>query len=647
MRRTVRVLLAAVVVGAVAGAVAATPVAAQDTGWTIESFDVAIELRPGGTIQVVERIEVDFGGLERRGIYRVLPVRYDLDASAFPAEAPGEHPFALPSGLGPQDVLRALDIDRISVTSTAPDEIELTRPDPIGGRDLSIRIGDPDRTVSGRHRYEVAYRARGALNAFPDHDELYWNVTGSWPVPIERVSVTVHGARLVQAACFRGVATSTRLCDDVRLQPGAAPVAAAAEHLLPGEQLTLVVGIAPGQLDVPPPLLVEKWRLARALAGSPWAWPLFAIVALLMGGWLGRLLYRQGRDRVAVAGQSINGMATGQVPDSAPRALFSPRSTPVQFRPPEDLRPAQLGFLVDERVDPVDVSATLVHLAVRGYLVIEEETSKVLWISRTDWTLRRTGKEPSGLLPYERALLDGLFADAEQVGDPDDPEGGTWPEVSVSDLKGEFATEYQKVEKAIEDDAVARRWFAKKPSTTRSRWLVAGILLAMLGTGLLVVGLLFSHLAVAAIPVMVAGLVLMVAHRWMPHRTALGSDLLDRTLGFREFVRTAETGRMQFAEEENLFVAYLPFAVVFGAVDKWAQAFAHLGTEAAEQLGTWYVASSTGRLGPNLTGFSAGLSDFAGSVGGSLATTPASSGGSGFSGGSSGGGMGGGGGGSW
>ena len=131
----------------------------------------------------------------------------------------------------------------------------------------------------------------------------------------------------------------------------------------------------------------------------------------------------------------------------------------------------------------------------------------------------------------------------------------------------------------------------------------------------------------------------------MPKKTAEGQELLRRILGFRRYMDTAETHRQQFAERENIFAEYLPYAIVFGLVSKWARAFEGLDMKRAVE--GWYTGSSF----TNVALFSSGLADFSSSVSSVIATTPASTGGasgsSGFSGGSSGGGGGGGGGGSW
>ena len=128
--------------------------------------------------------------------------------------------------------------------------------------------------------------------------------------------------------------------------------------------------------------------------------------------------------------------------------------------------------------------------------------------------------------------------------------------------------------------------------------------------------------------------------RIMPAKTAVGAELLRRTLGFRRYMDVAEKDRARFAERENIFSTYLPFAIVFGCVDRWARAFA--GIDTAAQTAAWYSGTSAF----NAAQLSSSLQGFSSDLGSAIAATAGSSGGSGFSGGAGGGG-GGGGGGSW
>ena len=607
----VRRLLTALAAGALAVLAATAPAAAQDpndTGWIIERFHVDLTVEDDGDLLVAERIDVDFAGLSKHGIYRVIPVRYAVEDDT--------------------TRYRVLRVEDIRVDSTAPDDVLEQRPSRVGDdRDLVLRIGDPETTVSGRQSYTISYRVRGALNAFGTHDELYWNVTGNgWPVPIQRASARLRGGTIAQVTCFRGPPGAPGLCDDSGVLPGEWPVWANAAHLAPGDGLTLVAGLAKGSVTVPEPLYEDRWTLARAFTGSPAAWPLAVAVALATLFGVARLMWRAGRDRAAMGGQTAAGMATGP---ERPRPLGR---APVvaEFRPPDGLRPAQLGLLLDERADPVDVSATIVDLAVRGHLVIEEdEQDGPLWFSRTDWVLKRAGAEDK-LEPYEARLLDALFESGDAVG--------------LSELKGSFAQEYRAVCDDIEADAVKRGWFHRKPTHTRTAWLIGGVVALGLACGLVVLLGIFTTIAMAGVPLVLGALAITLGHRAMPARTAEGSRVFSRAVGFRDYIRRAETGRMEFAEAERMFVAYLPYAVAFGAVDHWARTFAALGVTTAS-LGGWYVGHHMVSPTGGLERMSAGLSDFSRAVGGTLPTAPASSGSSG--GGFSGGGFGGGGGGSW
>jgi uncharacterized protein (TIGR04222 family) len=299
----------------------------------------------------------------------------------------------------------------------------------------------------------------------------------------------------------------------------------------------------------------------------------------------------------------------------------------VQYRPPADLRPAQLGVLVDERVDPVEVSATIVDLAVRGHLRIEEEETG-RFRKKTDWVLHRL-PPPDGddLLGFERILLAELFAT-----------GGV---VRMGDLSGSWATSYAKVQKAVYADAVERGWFPRSPAATRTLWGGVGAVALLAAIGVTVLLTRYTTVGLAGVPLILAALVLLLGSGKMPHRTPKGSRRLAETIGFREFIETAEADRMAFAEQENLFVRYLPYAVVFGATDKWAQAFSSLGAAESAAVGAWYLGAG-GRV-PSFDRLSTGLSDFSSRAATSLTTSPSSSSG----GGSSGGGFGGGGGGSW
>jgi uncharacterized membrane protein len=182
-----------------------------------------------------------------------------------------------------------------------------------------------------------------------------------------------------------------------------------------------------------------------------------------------------------------------------------------------------------------------------------------------------------------------------------------------------------------------------RPRTAKGIWVAIGIGIAIAGVGLAFLsGLLFERAAMD-IPLVLAGLVLAALAPSMPRRTATGSESLRRVLGFRLYVSTAEKHQHEFNEQENIFARYLPYAIVFGCVDKWAKAFEGLEDRVARDTATWY----TGTSAFHVAAFSSSLQGLSSSVTSKVRSAPSSSG-SGFSGGGgAGGGGGGGGGGSW
>ena len=612
--------------------VSSSAVAAQQgtEGWTITSYDVVMEVTDQADLLVVEDIAVDFGSLQKHGIFRYVPVWEEL-----PTPLPPDLADRVPEGADPSRYRRVLDVDAIQVESDtgAPTDVDVEGPEAQNGN-VVLRIGDPDTTVTGRQQYTIRYRVRGAFEPLEEGPAMAWDAIGTgWGVPIQQASVEVRAPGVTDARCLQGPEYSTDACDAAVVDGGARYRSTG--PLAPYEGMTVTVRLEPGAVDVPPVLIDEKATLHRFLIGSRAAVPLAVIVVLLGAGGLALLGWRQGRDRMARGGVTSHGQLDETQAGERRRGLFEPRAVPVEYRPPDDLRPAQLGLIVDERVDAVDVTSTIVDLAVRGHLRIEE-AAEGGWFRKADWTLVETDPTREGLLGYEKVLMDGLFDGRH--------------EVLVSDLKGTFASDYQKVETAIYSDGQSRRWFADRPDQTRARWLGLGIALAVAGgVATFFLGMRL-RMGVVGLALVLLGVALMAVHRLMPRRTGRGSVMLTRTLGFREFVTTAEADRMEFAEAERLFVDVLPYAVVFGCVDHWGRVFEQIGVDVGAAVGGFYVGHGTFRL----MAFSAGMNDFSSSMGTAVTTAPPSSGSGGFSsggfgggGGFSGGGMGGGGGGSW
>jgi uncharacterized protein (TIGR04222 family) len=601
----VRRLLAGLALVVCAGLGLGAPAHAQTSaGEEIRSFTSRVDVGDDGTLTVSEEILYDFGVTPHHGILRIIPVRYAYD-----------------------DVKRGYDrvtpLTVVSVTADAGTPAQYTRES--SGNDTTLKIGDPDRTIIGPHTYRITYRLRGAMNHYSDHDELYLDVTGTgWSVPIAKVDATVTGpGPAEQVACFMGPAGSQLPCTSA--DKGETSSRFTATGLSGNEGLTVVVGYPTGLIHPPPqPILERRWTPSVGFATRPNT--LIPSGVLLAGAGVGfALLARRGRDRRYVgAPTDVVFGNEGGATEAAPFRSGDP--IVVEFQPPDGLRPGQVGTLIDEKANTLDVTATIIDLAVRGYLRITE-IPKQGWLGSPDWQLDslRPGND---LKPYETTLLTAIFASG--------------PSVRLSELKNHFAANLKEVEDELYEDMMANGWYRRRPDRTRAMVAVLAVLIIVAGVGLTVLLAATTSFGLLGIPVVVFGLLMIFGVRIFPSRTAKGHGVLRRILGFKRFIDESEKERAQFAERQNLFSEYLPYAVVFGATDKWARAFAGIDGQLPQT--DWYVSDHlfTALL------FTQAMNGFSTTTSGTISSVPASSGGSGFGGGGfSGGGFGGGGGGSW
>ena len=575
-----------------------------DEGWVITSFHSDIAIAPDSTLTVTEDIRVDFGSLQKHGIFRTIPLRYRYNDK--------------------QDRYYLLEVRSVT-DGTNP----LLYDDSADSNNEVIKIGDPNVLVSGPQRYVITYSVAGAMNFFSQHDELFWNVDGAlWPVPKTEVTATIHlpSGSLEKSSCYQGPVGSTETCTTTN---GSDHVDfGSTRQLGSGEEMSVVVALNPEGVTVPPPMLEARQRQfpQDAFDLTPLTVGLFVILTLLGLGLVAWNWWVHGRDRAYLTQHYLANVPSATTAAAAEpertSPLFRTETLVVEFGAPQDMRPAQLGLILDESADTKDVTATIVDLAVRGYLTIAEGPGK------SDWTLTNKNGLMEALLPYERTLLRGLFASRDMV--------------KLSDLKGTFAPTLKMAEGEIYADSLSRRLFTSNPTQARAAWGCLGFALMLVGFAATVaLGLAFGW-GLVGLALVITGIALAVTFPFMPQRTAAGRDLLQHTLGFRLYMTTAEKYRQQFAEKAQIFTQLLPYAIVFGCVNQWAKAFEGIDTAPANS--SWYTGNvplQAAFLASNLESMNANISS-------AITYVPPSAGSSsGFSGGFSGGGGGGGGGGSW
>ena len=564
-------------------------VLAQDSGWVVDQFDSQIIVHKDSSVSVEETITVDFADVQKHGIFRNIPVNYR-------------------DRLGNKLNVR---LKVLSVTDEQGNSWNYQTK--ISGSDLEIKIGDPDRTVSGNNVYKIRYVVNRVITRFSDHDELYWNVTGDeWPVPIRRATATVLLPEAAgDATCYSGAFGSSFKNCSVSKQ-GTVLVFSTDASLSPASGFTIVTASQKGDIDTPPVLTRIWWFVSD---NWPFAFPVAVLLILL---WL---YWQHGRDEHY---KSLFDPSMG----TEKLAPFTAELVPSTYAPLNDISPAEAGTLIDEAVDIRDIASTIIDLAVRGYLTIEEIENKSLW-KDADFTLKRTQKDTAQLEDYEQKLLAGLF----KVGKT----------TTLSAQKYKFYSQLGKIRDSLYERMVTLGYFRSRPDKIVQ--VYRGIGLGLVGLGFFLGAPLGSAtgqtLAWILGPV-VSGILVLLFAKAMPKRTAKGRRQYLRVLGLRNFVSLGAY-REQIWERANLFEEVLPFAIAFNLTHRWVEAFKTANLPPPD----WYRGAGSF----NALTFSHSMEHFTQMTSANLPavrSTSASGGGSGFGGGgSSGGGFGGGGGGSW
>ena len=556
---------------------------AQERSIRIRDFGARLVVGSDGFLDVTEHLIISFSG-EWNGIVRDLSLQHNTA----------------------QGHATKLEVDRVSITDGAGESLrtEATR----GERSLQLRIWVPgarntDREVVIRYRVANAIRFFSSWSKEGALDELYWNVTGNeWTMPIDKVHARVtlpNGVIPSQTAVYTGARGAQSA--DAEIRTSASDVDFTMTRFLhPYEGMTIGVGWPPGHIATRPG--ETRLRLAEAVLWSPFTVP-FIVFGLAFRAWR-----RTGRD-----------------PEEG--------SHVVRYEPVDGSSPAELGTLIDHVAEMPDITATLVDLAVRGFIRIEEITEIRFFgmDKKTDYKIHilRKREEWNSLKPHERRYLEGL-----STGAPRDAY-----EVKISELTNRFYKELPKIREAIYDALVERGYYVHRPDSVKAKWIGLGVTAVMAGIVLAVLsqkwwlGMSPFALGLAGVT---SGVVLFVFSRIMPARTVAGARAREAALGFKEFLERVETDRYRkMITSPDLFERYLPYAMAFGVEEKWASAFENIYREPP----SWYV----GGTGPFRAGsFASSMSEMSSAASSSMSSSPSSSGSGG--GGSSGGGSGGGGG---
>jgi uncharacterized membrane protein len=548
--------------------------------YRISNFNSNIHVDTDGSARIQEQITFVFSG-EYRGIYRDIPVDYP---------GPAGSNYTIFIKLGP-------------ITDDEGSKLKYEKK--TSGGYLHLKIYVPGATNATK-TVNIEYSVANATRFFEDHDEFYWNATGNdWPVRIEHASATVYfpseTSGKLRAQAFEGIYGSSEHARAAVEGPATSFETNAALPMRGG--LTVDVYIEKGVLHEPS----AAARFLRFIRSNPiLTLPLWAFAVMFTLWWI------KGRD-----------------PD--PGISVAP-----MYEPPEKMGPAEVGTLIDDSVDPRDITSVLVDLAVRGYVKIVETQHKGFLSTTTDYEfhLLKDRSQWNDLTDYERAMLDQVFAGGEVT--------------LLSSLRNHFYTALPMIKSEIMAALKRRGMYTVDPDSAMGYWGMGLVLVAvpyLLGQWFGVADFLNS-LSITIAAGVVALLIVIILGRLLTAKSLKGARTRVQILGFQEFMNRVDADRLKRMPPDT-FEKFLPYAMALGVEHRWAKAFEGI----IQNPPSWYQGYGWGP-GFNTFYFVNSLGAMTQTASSTFVSAPrASSSGSGWSGGGgggfSGGGFGGGGGGAF
>jgi uncharacterized membrane protein YgcG len=571
-------------------------------GYTIENFQSQITLNQDTSLSIEEKIEVNFEE-PKRGIIRVVPYIYHHQG---------------------QTINGRLTVEEVVDENGEPQKFTTNT----FNQSKRIKIGDPETTIWGRHTYLIRYRAEEVVRTYEGEAEIYWNITGNeWDTTIKTATATIKSpfGKIVKVDCFGGIKGSGERKCESQITEGGASIEAAGP-IGPQSDLTVVARINgknelvfPGRIKKITNWIADNWGYGASVI------PLLVMIA----AW-----WEVGRD---TRYQSENVFVKPEDGKDYKVLPWERPHLPQVYSPINGLSPAEVGVILDEKLDLKDIVAELMEMTRLGYIKIEKIKKKGLFGSSDDYVITEL-KNGEELKDYQKYLLDQML------------DSGVKREtrsVKISELKNVFYQYLEELRNKVYQNMVKEELLVENPEETKNRWLAV-----YFGTMFLAGGLiwLFTRLTYNFGPIatgVISGMIGLVIVQLMPRKTAWGYSLHRQAVGLREYLKMAKW-REEIAEKHLFLEEMLPLAIALGVVDRLAKDMAGLGVEPPRYFGNESWVKDLGRFNTiTANNLATAPESYKGANSWSYSGRSSWSGGSGFSGGSSGGGFGGGGGSSW
>lgn len=478
------------------------------TDWYIENLETNIVVNKDSSLLITENITADCGNLpEKHGIFRVLPVEIKTEKGVLKT---------------PIQLISITDFDNNPYNyQTIKNRIDKT---------ITWKIGDANKTVSGKNYYRIIYRVDNAVRFLnSDFDELYWNLLGTfWQIDIDNFSAKIvfpseinqqntiidyyagfFGSKDKSLAKYNWINDATLVFNSTSV-------------LKAGQGITVSLAF--------PKNIFEPYQFTFLEKYGKYFLYLFFLLPIIAFVFSFKMWKKHGKD---------------------PKMRMP---IPPEFGIPENITPIQMGMVISSgRWNNQLITATIIDLAVKGFITIKEFEDKMLFLKYKEIELiKNESYDIQKLTDTEKIILDKLF--------------NSQTSIKLSDLKNEFYKEINDIKKSAENEAVKQGWVVKNSFFNS---------IIFISLGFFVLFISFMSIYFGSLPLFLSlfltGIIILIFGFIMPKRTQAGTDLLFKIKGFKLYMKKAEDYRQQFYEKENIFDKFLPYAIVFGIAGLWAK----------------------------------------------------------------------------
>lgn len=324
------------------------------SGFTIEEYEIILNVDEDNSIDVKENITVDFYESGHHGINRFIPEWLEYtgkDGNTISKKSVVENLFS------------------------STDEYTL---DVIDGK-KRIRLGSADSYVNGLHTYEIEYTYRMGEDCYENIDEFIFHAYGDfWGTRINNASIEINLPKEIEGeeniSFFADKYRKTDITEfvDYEIYGNTIYASVSPEYSL-DKSLTI-------DIELPDGYFAEgETNYGGISLLFCWVCILFAIFSFVL--WL-----KYGKN-------------FGKLPPT------------VEFYPPEQMDAAEVGYIHKKEIGSTLTIALIVELASKGFVKIFEIEDKKIKVVKADSSADNIEK----MTKNEKAVFEGLFNESDEI----------------------------------------------------------------------------------------------------------------------------------------------------------------------------------------------------------------------------------------